>query len=499
MATASLGGFLLRLRKAMAAGTLSSLSDRQLIERFLGSHEEASFQAILERHGPMVLRVCRRVLSDEQDMEDAFQATFLVLSREARVIHKHESLASWLHGVAYRVALDARKSIDRRRKHESRAAVCTCTAELTDDIGWKELRSVLDAELVKLPERLKAPLVLCYLQGLTQDEAAAQLGQTKSTFRRNLERGRELLGGRLNRRGVTFSAALFAPFLSECAANAALPSALATSTTDAAVALGGGKALAALASARAVALAQGCIQPVLSAKVTCVCALLLGTLLIGFGGAALPKEAPPIDPPPAERRQVANGDEPKAAERIEFRFPWIAMEAKVQTELKLTIEQVRAIEAVVGPSFGRPIEPGQRPEGDNRGFPVDALRAKLSEILTDVQARRLRQLEIQVLGTSAFRDPANVKLLALTEEQRDQVRAITGALGLEDGRTPLQRKAADIAAVRRILEILADVQRKAWRDIAGEEFDFEWSPTPGTMPGARAAAGLPGSVPPKER
>src|SRR6516162_6642652 len=147
MAPATLGGFLQRLRKAMAAETLASHSDRELIERFLTSHDEASFHALLRRHGPMVLRVCRRALSDEQDVEDAFQATFLVLAREARAIRKPEALASWLHGVAHRVALDARKANTRRRRHEEQAAASAGPAPLTDEVAWKELRRVLDEEL----------------------------------------------------------------------------------------------------------------------------------------------------------------------------------------------------------------------------------------------------------------------------------------------------------------------------------------------------------------
>src|SRR5262249_25492247 len=196
-------------------------------ERFLASHEEAAFRALLQRHGAMILRVCRRTLSDEQDVEDVFQATFLVLAREARTIRKQESLASWLHGVAHRLALNAQKAGVRRRKHEAQAANRADSAPLTDEVGWGELRRVLDEELVKLPDQQRAPLVLCYLEGLTQDEAAARLGQSKSTFRRNLERGRERLGVRLTRRGVTLSAALFALLLSECAVSAAVPSALA--------------------------------------------------------------------------------------------------------------------------------------------------------------------------------------------------------------------------------------------------------------------------------
>jgi hypothetical protein len=223
------------------------------------------------------------------------------------------------------------------------------------------------------------------------------------------------------------------------------------------------------------------------------------------GRSAVRHQLPKIDA--ADSPNAAKHNGPKAAERIEVRFPWLAVEGRIQTALKLMIEQVRAIDAVVGETYARDrkalapsgaIEPGQRLEGDSTAFPVNALRAKLAEILTDVQLRRLRQLEIQVLGTSAFHDPANVKLLALTDEQRDKVRAIIDkALRLQEGMTPLQRNNADVATVRRIVEILTDVQRKAWRDIAGAEFDFGWSPTPGAMPGARVTAGLPGSVPPK--
>src|SRR5262245_5939896 len=142
MAPATLGGFLQRLCKAMAVESLASHPDRELIGRFLANHDEPAFHALVRRHGPMVLRVCRRALPDEQDVEDAFQATFLVPAREAHAIRKRASLASWLHGVAHRVALDVRKANVRRRKHEAQAALGADSAALTDEVGWKELRSI---------------------------------------------------------------------------------------------------------------------------------------------------------------------------------------------------------------------------------------------------------------------------------------------------------------------------------------------------------------------
>jgi RNA polymerase sigma factor (sigma-70 family) len=503
----TLGGFLRRLKKAMAAESLAVLAERELVERFLSAHDEAAFQAILSRHGPMIFRVCRRVLSQEQDVEDAFQATFLVLAREAHKIRKQGSLASWLHGVAYRAALKARAGAARRRTCEARVQVPPPAAALPDEVSWKELRSLLDEELTRLPEKLRAPLVLCYLEGLTQDEAAEQLGCSKITCRRYLERARALLGSRLARRGVTLSAALFALVLSECAASAAVPPALAESTTEAAVALAAGKAVAALASARALALARGLVQPAVSAKVKAVCVVLLAAALAGLGGAAVRQDHDPVaPPPPAERQEVAKApaidppvadkvDEPKSAKRIEFRHPLLILRADVQTELKLTQEQVRKVRDVVRDIDARanvnaapvqpiqqipvqPLPPGAPAEAANRliAEKIKALREVLPELLTDAQAVRFRQLEKQVVGTGAFQEPENVKLLALTDEQQGKVKAIIAQARevpqQRDGRVvDFDYMKADKAAVQQILELLTEDQRTTWRHLTGKEFD----------------------------
>ncbi len=227
MSTEQLSGFLQWLEQTVATETLAAVPDHQLLERFLTSHDEASFRVIISRHGPMVYRVCHRVLPDEQDTEDAFQAAFLVLVRRAGSIRKRKSLASWLHGVAYQVALRVRTSSQRRRFRETRAG---SRDEIVagDDRSWREVRSILDEELSRLPERLRVPLVLCYLEGLTQDEAAEQLGQTKRTLRRYLERGRTLLGMRLTQRGLALSGAMMTTLISECVV--AMPPGLAAST-----------------------------------------------------------------------------------------------------------------------------------------------------------------------------------------------------------------------------------------------------------------------------
>src|SRR5262249_25420854 len=153
---------------------------RQLVERVLATRDESALLAIVLRHGTMVYHVCRRVLRHHQDAEDAFQATFLVLAQELRALRRHASLAGWLHGVALRVSRKANARALARLRREAGAA--RPEAVPPDDLTWGEVRSALDEELGRLPDRWRLPLVLCYLEGQTQDGAADQLGWSKSTL-----------------------------------------------------------------------------------------------------------------------------------------------------------------------------------------------------------------------------------------------------------------------------------------------------------------------------
>ena len=218
MAMGRLSDFLRRLVCQMGAECLSDQSDGQLVERALAGQDGTAFEAIVRRHGAMVYRVCWRVLQHPQDAEDAFQAVFLVLAQKLRSFRKDGSLASWLHGVAHRVALKAKTRSALRRRHESLAPLKDSVQP--EDLTWKDLQAVLDAQLGRLRETWRLPLILCYLEGRTQDEAAAQLGWSKSKLRRHLEKGRNALGRRLTRCGVTMPAALSAILLSDCLARA---------------------------------------------------------------------------------------------------------------------------------------------------------------------------------------------------------------------------------------------------------------------------------------
>lgn len=183
--------------------TIGALGDGELLERYLISRDEAAFGVLLARHGPMVLRVCRGVLVDRNDAEDAFQATFLVLARQARSIQRLDSVASWLHGVARRVALQTRGQIARRRIHERRAATVLATGR-SSPVEPSGVEWALGEEIARLPASIRAVVLLCYLEGMTYEMAASHLGLSEATVRGRLARARARLQARLSRYGLAW-------------------------------------------------------------------------------------------------------------------------------------------------------------------------------------------------------------------------------------------------------------------------------------------------------
>jgi RNA polymerase sigma factor (sigma-70 family) len=270
-----------------------------LLVRFVAAGDEAAFAALVRRHGPMVRGLCQRLLGDGGLADDAFQATFLVLARRAASVRRRESVGSWLYGVARRVARNAQRADARRRRHERRAAEGRPRRD-TPDHGWAELLAALDEELARLPERARAPLLLCYLEGYTQDEAAHYLGWSVGTLRRRLTWGRDLLRLRLTRRGATLSAGLFAAALAPRAATAAVPAGLAGETARAAAAFAAGRAPATAAAA----FARGALPVGLSRPLTAVALVLLalGAVTAAVGRAYRAAGEGPAGPrPPAAR------------------------------------------------------------------------------------------------------------------------------------------------------------------------------------------------------
>ncbi|HZY84573.1 MAG TPA: sigma-70 family RNA polymerase sigma factor [Gemmataceae bacterium] len=266
---------------------------------------------MVARHGPLVLGLCRRLLGNRHDAEDLFQATFLVLARRAGAIRKPQALSCWLHGVAYRLALKARAEAKRRRDRERQAPCPPESAE--PDLSWREVSALIDEELQRLPEAQRLPLVLCYLEGLTQDEAAHRLGWPRGTLKRRLESGRERLRARLTRRGVTLGAALFPVALSAGAARSAAPVTLRTAAVQASLLFTSGAAGARDAT-RAALLAKGALQAMLTTKIKIAALLmvLLGCAATAAGLAA--RQAVAVARP--DDQAGAPAPRPKADEQV---------------------------------------------------------------------------------------------------------------------------------------------------------------------------------------
>jgi RNA polymerase sigma factor (sigma-70 family) len=258
MTCAGRGIVLGQIDRLFREGTLGGLGDGQLLERYLSRRDEVAFEGLVDRHGPMVLGLCRRMLRDPRDIEDAFQATFLVLVRKAAAIRDRGLLSSWLYGVAYRVARRARTQTLRRRGRETAVAdLEVATAPETSD--RLEISPVLDQELSRLPEKYRAPLVLCYLRGRTHDQAAEELRCPVGTVRSRLARGRDLLKQRLTRRGCAPTAAILGigPTVPARLLSSVVPPSLVSTTVKAALGFGSSSTVPAGAAASAMALAHG--------------------------------------------------------------------------------------------------------------------------------------------------------------------------------------------------------------------------------------------------
>jgi len=237
MANGYLGSVLQQPPARDDARATGGATDSDLLRRFVTLREEVAFETLVQRHGPMVLGVCRRILKDWHAAEDAFQATFLVLAQKAGSLSKPELLGNWLYGVAYRTAIKARARAARQGAHERQAATMP-RAESVPEAAWQQLKEVLDEELQQLPTKYRAPLVLCYLEGKTHEDAARQLGWPVGSMSWYLARGRDMLRQRLNRRGNALSAGPFALMLSDNVAPLPVPAPLVASTVKAALSLG---------------------------------------------------------------------------------------------------------------------------------------------------------------------------------------------------------------------------------------------------------------------
>jgi RNA polymerase sigma factor (sigma-70 family) len=314
----SLGTVVRRLRHVVAPPAPAPGTDAELVRAFAVRRDPAAFEQIVRRHGPMVLGVCRRILRDSPDADDAFQATFVVLVRKARSLRQPERLAGWLHQVANRTARKLRAIRLARQRREGELFDMPA-GEAPADVVWRELRPIFDEELDRLPDKLRLPAVLCFLEGQSKGEAARNLGWPEGTLAGRLQRARERLRVRFAARGLTLTTGALAVALFEGVGAAAVPASLIATTIPLATAGVTGAPVA-------MALADGVVQAMFVTKVKAVAAAVLVAGVVGTGtgvvlvpgpgpgqlAAGQPaKDAPPKEPGPRDVKR----DDPKQVQK----------------------------------------------------------------------------------------------------------------------------------------------------------------------------------------
>jgi RNA polymerase sigma factor (sigma-70 family) len=285
-----------RIRPAVCRRGTANLGDGQLVLRCVGGNDQEAFEALVHRHGPMVLAVCRRLLGNHADAEDAFQATFIVLLRKASTIRPPDMVGNWLHGVAYRAAMKVKTSLARRGARERPMSQLPELATVERGL-WDDVLPLLDQEVNRLPAKFRAPIVHCDLEGMTRKDAARRLGWPEGTVAGRLARARAMLARRLTRLGVPVSAGVLTALLAQHVADAAIPPSLFTATLKVAAA-----AMAGLPSATSVAaIADALVRGLLLARLRYLALALLGFCMLAAGLGAWTTHALSTDlPVPAE-------------------------------------------------------------------------------------------------------------------------------------------------------------------------------------------------------
>jgi RNA polymerase sigma factor (sigma-70 family) len=498
-----------QLCQSVRRTTLANQSDADLLARFVQRHDEAAFATLVRRHGSVVLGVCRALLRDSHDAEDAFQAVFFVLARKAGSIRKQESLACWLYGVAQRVARRARDHRDRRRLLE-RQVQAMLELPPQGAVNHQDLQEVLHEELGRLPEKFRAPLVLCYLQGKTHAQAATELGLHRVTVSERVSTGREQLRQRLAGRGVTLGGSALVGTLAESVVAAAAPAALVLKTTRGAtlfVASGAAEAL----SGHAALLAEGTLQAMFIGKLKAA-AVVIVAALVGVGGgvgvwsvmAAKVADVPVVlagESPPAKASSSSVSSEPfsdplvSSSEKQRARPPataqanhsddpilrggvyWLVRQPAVQEDIKATTEQLRAL-AMLDKAAQQRLQDHRAARDFVRGS-IELAQAQeeaVADILTAEQLRRVRQIHLQSQGLGALDDPQIAGKLKLTEQQRQRiagrqkeiVQQLLVNLNEKNLREARDKQQALLTQI--IADDFSDEQRALWRGLAGPPF-----------------------------
>jgi RND family efflux transporter MFP subunit len=418
--------FLRYLQQLDGSQNAGGLSDAELLERYVRFRDEAAFELLVWRHGVLVFNVCRRVLSCEQDAEDAFQATFLAFVRKAHSITRRGSVAAWLARVAYRVALEARAQAKKISEKEKSGGEQLAVQAPTDPV-WSDQRVLLDEEVNRLPERLRRPFVLCHLEGKSNEEAARELGCRLGTIYSRLSRGRELLRNRLVRRGVTLSIAALTSALAEHVAGAVpsvvlvrgvarMASAFVAIPSDAGI------------SPRVASLAEGVLRTMFMTKLKIVAAMLL---VVGLAAGVL------------TRGLTAS---PQAGPRP------VAHEAKPEDDRKEEAKPI-AVRAVKAKQGGSPLMVTRTAEvvAAQQQQVVPLVSGTVAEVLVDIgdhvkKGQTLIVLEAPLL-TKEGEQAGYAYKMAQAEEDEAKARLVMAEAELEASKALLQVKTGEIAVV----------------------------------------------------
>ncbi len=433
------------LRRAVVARR-NGVPDSRLLETFCATRDEAAFEVLVKRHGPMVLGVCQRVLGNLHDAEDAFQAVFLVLANKAGSIARSDLLGNWLYGVAYRTALQARVRRGRRRARELQVKDMPHPTVSPDaPLDLHELHRVLDRELSKLADKYRVPIVLCDLEGRSRKQAAGQLQIPEGTLSSRLATGRQLLARRLGRQGLALSGAALLLVLTQQTAPAALRTALVAATVRAAALTAAGQSAAGLVSAQALALSQGALKTMLLHKLKLISSLCLG-VLVGTVGAGLGMRGllDPCAVRAAQGERVAQAGQARrsAADDPEPVDGALLLDPQIQADLRLSKNQITKLQAVSqqvdganGPrraeiqQLQKRIEELQRQVAKLRegieGERKQALSQAAPGILSARAMGRLREIHRQRRGLRQLvQDPKVQRLLQLDDEQSRKIEDI---------------------------------------------------------------------------
>jgi RNA polymerase sigma factor (sigma-70 family) len=311
VATSVLNGVIRQLRAAVHVSEGAVLTDGELLDGYIARRDESAFEELLRRHGPMVLGVCRRILHNQADAEDAFQATFLVLVRKASTIRPRSMVSNWLYGMAHNTALKANAMRHKRREKEHSAGIQRRAGGTCEN--WPEVQAAVDGQLSGLPEKYRVPIVMCELEGKTIKEAARHLAWPEGTVATRLRRGRVMLAERLSKQGVGLPAGAIAAVLAQSAASASMSAPLVRSTMQAASLYAAGQAAPGVVSATVAALTDGVLKSMLLSKIklaTAVVLLVLAGGILPLLARLAPAESASTAAPPTAAAPAAPAEGP---------------------------------------------------------------------------------------------------------------------------------------------------------------------------------------------